>query len=367
MRILQVCPYDLTRPGGVQAHVRQLGRALQQMGEQVVVVGPGPHGTVREPDRPAEIRLGGSRSLAINGAIAPLAWSPVVLARLRGAIAALRPDVVHVHEPIAPLVGPAAVTTGLPTVATVHAFRPSTLGLALGGRIVRPVVSRAEDLIAVSAAARACHAGAMGLPHARFTVIPNGVDVAYFAGGAPNAERGASVVFVGRLEPRKGAMVLADALPALLERHPEATVTFVGDGPQAPDLRRTLSTWPPDRARCAGQLGEAELAEVLRSAAVVVAPALHGESFGIVLLEAMAAGAAVVASDLPGYRSVVVPHDNGLLVPPGDSGALASAIAALLDDPDRRTALTSAGERTAAAHDWAVVADRVRDRYRRLV
>jgi len=369
VRIAIVSPYDLEVPGGVQAHVRLLAAALRQAGIQVVVVGAGTPGVDRD-DR--EVTVGASRGVAFNGAVAPIAIGPDAAVRTRRVLADLAPDVVHVHEPLVPTVGLAAATAGgAPRVLTFHAWSDRDRAYRAVRPLARRVVDRAAAWVAVSPAAAAYHAGALGVGEGRFEVVPNGVDVAPFAAAAdaaPPRPAGAPprLVFVGRLEPRKGAVVLARAFLRLRTRHPDAHLTIVGDGPQRREVEAVLADVPAAAVDLPGRVTGPALAAALAGADVAVAPALGGESFGIVLLEAMAARTAVVASDIPGYRSVVTHQRNGLLVPPGDPVALADALHATVTDTAGRDSRVAAGVMTAQAHDWPVVAAGLERLYRRV-
>ncbi len=369
MRIAIVSPYDLGVPGGVQSHVRQLAARLRADGDQVVLLGAGRVGVVTPPDAPAEVGLGPTRGVAFNGAVAPIALRPSAAWRTLRALERLAPEVVHVHEPLVPMVGlAAALGTVAPLVVTFHAWSDSDRTYRLARTLGRGVLSRAAIAVAVSEAAADYHAGALGVEPWSLRVVANGVDVAPFraaaqALGEERAEGPPRLVFVGRLEPRKGVLVLARAYLELLRTHPSVELTVIGDGPQGEELRGLLAGVPAGQVRLAGRVKGVALAEALALGDVAVAPALGGESFGIVLLEAMAAGTAVVASDIPGYRSVIEDGRDGVLVPVGDHGRLAGALAALLDDPGRRAALVAAGARTAEAHDWSAVAARLREGY----
>ena len=369
MRIAIVSPYDLGVPGGVQSHVRQLGARLRADGDQVVILGAGHVGVATPPGAPAEVGLGPTRGVAFNGAVAPIALRPSAARRTLRALERLSPEVVHVHEPLVPMVGlAAALGTVAPLVVTFHAWSDSDRVYRLLRPLGRGVLSRAAAAVAVSEAAADYHAGALGVEPWSLRVVPNGVDAAPFTAaaralGEQRPDGPPRIVFVGRLEPRKGVLVLARAYLELLRTHPSAELTVIGDGPQGEELRRLLAGVPTRQVRLAGRVEGAALADALARADVAVAPALGGESFGIVLLEAMAAGTAVVASDIPGYRSVVEDGRDGVLVPVGDPGHLAGALAGLLDDPARRTALVAAGARTAEAHDWSAVAARLREVY----
>ncbi|MFO7779153.1 MAG: glycosyltransferase family 4 protein [Nitriliruptoraceae bacterium] len=369
MRIAIVSPYDLSSPGGVQSHVRQLAARLRAEGEQVVLVGAGPVGVVAGHGAAAEIGVGAGRDVAFNGSVAPVALGPLVVRRTVRALEQLAPDLVHVHEPLVPVVGlAAAFGSPAPLVVTFHAWSDTDRAYRLVRPLGRGVMARTAVAVTVSRAAADYHATALGIDPGSLRIVPNGVDVGPFqqAADAVGDERPPGpprVVFVGRLEPRKGVLVLAAAFRKLLATHPDAILTVLGDGPQRHQLAAALSEVPASQVRLAGRVSSSALARGLAHADVAVAPALGGESFGIVLLEAMAARTAVVASDLPGYRSVVTDGRDGLLVPPGDADALAGTLARLLSAPQRRAALVAAGEETASAHDWAAVAARLRAVY----
>ena len=376
MRVALVSPYDLGVPGGVQSHVRHLASALLAAGDEVVVLGPGERGVAHPgaaagdgPAVAAEVTVGTTRGVPFNGAVAPIALGPGAGLRIARTLRRLAPDVVHVHEPLVPTVGPAAVFGApAPVVVTLHAWSDNDRAYRLARPLGRRVLARAGAALAVSPAAAHYHAGALGVGEDALAVVPNGVDVPRFAaarqrvaaapvGGPP------SVVFVGRLEPRKGVLVLARAYRRLLGSYPDARLTVIGDGPQRTELAELLSGVPAGQVELAGRVEGGRLAACLAAADVAVAPALGGESFGIVLLEAMAAGTAVVASSIPGYAGVLTDGVDGILVPPGDDEALAQGLAGLLGDPDRRSRMVAAGTATAARHDWPVVARTVREHY----
>ncbi len=370
MRIAIVSPYDLERPGGVQSHVRQLATRLRAEGEQVVVLGAGPVGVVTGRGAVPEIGVGAGRGVPFNGSVAPVALGPLSARRTVRALERLRPDVVHVHEPLVPMVGlAAAFGSPAPLVVTFHAWSDEDRAYRLVRPLGRRLLARTAVAVTVSRAAAEYHASALAIDPGSLRIVPNGVEVAPFRQAAdtvgdqrpPGPPR---VVFVGRLEPRKGVLVLARAFRQLLATHPDAILTVIGDGPQRHELAASLSGVPASQVRLAGRVSSEVLAQRLAEADVAVAPALGGESFGIVLLEAMAARTAVVASDLPGYRSVVTDGRDGLLVPSGDPDALAATLTRLLAEPQRRAAVVEAGEQTASAHDWTAVASELRAVYR---
>lgn len=358
MRVCIVSPYDLSCEGGVNRHARSLARALGALGHEVRVAGPASGPVTTGCDV-----LGGAVAVPANGSVARVGLLATPRAT-RDYLAAGAFDVVHVHEPIVP--GPvrhALRYADVPVVATFHcaAERERPLQRALR-RAVSGALGRIDFGIAVSRAAMRFAAPIYGGPTA---VVPNGVDLERFAagtvGGARRAAHGGRlrVLFVGRFgEVRKGFEVLLAAV-ALLRRGGVATeVRVVGQGPSA-----------RFRDRCAaldvallGLLPEAALAEEYRRAEVFCAPSLGREGFGLVLLEAMASGCPIVASDIPGYAEAA--RDAALLVAPGDPAALAAALARAGEDEPLRARLVAAGHARAASLSWAHVAARVLHVYR---
>lgn len=340
MRVLEVCPYDLDVPGGVQRQAVALAGALEQMGVSVRLVGPGSGG------------LGRSVRVRANGSLAPIGLDPRMLralgAALRGATA------VHLHEPLVPLVGPMTImlarARGVPVIATGHrAGVPHGAAGAVvwgGGRVATRGIQCAT---AVSpSAAEVARAWAPG----SIEIIPNGLRLPDDAPDDRVRRRG-SVLFVGRLEERKGLRALLAAFPLLAES--ASSVVVVGDGPLAPLVREAADRWP-GWLEWRGRVDDEVLDRAYREAAVLVAPSLGGESFGVVLLEAMVRGAVVVASAIEGYAAVV--RDAGVLVPPNDPPALACAIRSVLGDDDRRRELARQGYERARAYDIRAVARR---------
>lgn len=359
MRVALVSPYDLAVPGGVQSHVLSLADALRAGGDDVCVIAPGPGD---------HVSVGTARGIPFNGSVAPIALGPAVAARTVAALRRFAPDVVHVHEPLVPVTGIAAAM-GAGDVAVVATFHASSSSRWL--RAARPlgrrVATRLDDLIAVSDAAARTHASMIGVDARRFHILPNGVDVRRFAEAAPRTTLarldGPTLLFVGRLEPRKGLDVLVRAYTLLKTRHPDLQLVVVGEGPQLARSRALLPERLSADVHLLGKLSGDELPGVFRACDVFVAPSRGGESFGIVLLEAMASGCAVVASAIDGYRTVVTDGVDGRLVTPEDPTSLADAIGALLDNPDHAQAMVAEGRRRVEAFDWRVVADAIRARY----
>lgn len=364
MRVALVCPYDLQVPGGVQNHVGSLAAALRDLGDDVTTLSPGAPATADA----THVAVGRSIGIPFNDSVAPIALWPGAARRTVATLRRLRPDVVHVHEPTVPWVSLAAtLRSPAPVVGTFHAWSDDDRAYRLARPLLRRVVDHLAAKVAVSQAAAGYHAGALGLSTAAMRVIPNAVEVPRFAGATPMEELRTDgeeiLLFVGRLERRKGLEQLIRAFPILKTQRPGLRLLVIGDGPERDACQSLL----PARLRVdvdfLGRVGQGELPRFYATADVFVAPALGGESFGIVLLEAMAAGTPVVASDIPGYRSVVTDGVNGRLVPTADPRALAAAIGALLDNHALRAALAQQGRATAADHDWPVVAQRLRTLY----
>jgi phosphatidylinositol alpha-mannosyltransferase len=331
MRVGLVCPYSLTVPGGVQGQVLGLGRALRNLGHDARVLGP----CDGAPPDAGVTPLGRSIPTAANGSVAPIA--PDLSCQLR-TIRALRDesfDVLHLHEPLVP--GPCMTSIlfrNAPLLGTFHAAGDSASYKWLNPG-VRWLVRRLDRRVAVSEDARQLAQGYLG---GEYTLLFNGIEVDHFAKAEAHPTDGPTVFFIGRHEPRKGLAVLLEAAGQL-----GADVRFwiAGDGPETADLRARHASDP--RIEWLGRIDDDEKAARLRGADVFCAPSLRGESFGVVLLEGMAAQTPVVASDLPGYRNVARAGADALLVPPGDACALAAALQTVLTDQACRDALVTSG------------------------
>ncbi|NMI02260.1 glycosyltransferase family 4 protein [Pseudonocardia acidicola] len=364
MRIGIVCPYSLDVPGGVQAHVLDLARALRALGHSVNVLAPADEDTPL-PDfvTPAGRALG----VPYNGSVARVTFGPLSYARVRRWLADHTFDVLHLHEPTTFSISVLALLVAEgPIVATFHTSTERSRALTAFGGMLRPLMEKVTARIAVSSLARRVQVEHLG---GDAVEIPNGVDVGLFVNGPllPGYPRPHTVGFLGRFdEPRKGMPVLLDALRLLAPHRPDLRLMVVGRG-DADALRRHAGPELADRLDILGAVDDATKAAALRSMDVYCAPNLGGESFGMVLTEAMAAGAPVLASDLGAFRRVLGGGDGGndagepagVLVPTGDAPALATALGTLLDDPARRAALSVAGRRRAADYDWPVVAGAV--------
>lgn len=362
LRVGIVCPYSLDVPGGVQAHVVDLARALRALGHTVEVLAPADPDDSATPLPEFVTPTGRAISVPYNGSVARVAFGPVSYARVRRWLAEHEFDVLHIHEPTTVSISAIALMVAHgPIVVTFHTSTERSRVLTAFRGIARPLMEKVTARIAVSPLARRVQVEHLG---GDAVEIPNGVDVAMFAEGPPLPDRppGPSVGFVGRFdEPRKGMPVLLDAL-RLLQRGPVGAprLVVVGRGDVA-SLAAAADGLPMD---VLGPVDDATKAAALRSVDVFCAPQLGGESFGMVLTEAMAAGAPVLASDLDAFRAVLGEPLAGVTFPTGDAAALAAALAALLADPARRARLVAAGRRRVARFDWPVVAASVVRVYR---
>ena len=342
MRVALVCPYSWSTPGGVQTHVAGLAAALHAAGDDVEILAPA--------DARAEgiVPLGRTIPIPSNGSVQRVALTPAAVRRTARAIRRRGYDVVHLHEPMLPAVPLAALAAArVPVVGTFHMYRRELLWYRVFRPLVQAAAARLHGRIAVSAASRDYVARV--LP-GRYDVIPNGIDYASLA-ELDGDRRGRRILFVGRPEPRKGLRILLEAFRRL-DR--DAELVLVGP-------RGSYGA----RVQALGRVGDDALRRELAAADVLCAPSLGGESFGLVLVEAMAAGLPVVASRIAGYEDVL-PERCGRLVPPGDVTALASALEELLADAPLRERLGAEGRREAARYAWPVVAGEIRGIYMRV-
>lgn len=356
MRIGMVCPYSFDVPGGVQSHVLQLAEVMRTRGHCVSVLAPSsPH--VKLPDY--VVSAGKAVPIPYNGSVARLQFSPAVHGRVRRWLTEGDFDVLHLHEPNAPSLSMWALRVAEgPIVATFHTSTTKSLTLSVFQGVLRPWHEKIVGRIAVSDLARRWQMEALGSDAVE---IPNGVDVGAFSAapllhGYPRP--GKTVLFLGRYdEPRKGMAVLVDALPALVRRFPDVQLLVVGRGDED-ELRDAAGTLA-GHLRFLGQVDDAGKASALRSADVYCAPNTGGESFGIVLVEAMAAGTPVVASDLHAFRRVLRDGEAGRLVPVEDGAALGAALVAVLENDVLRERYVAAGAEAVRRYDWSVVANQI--------
>jgi phosphatidyl-myo-inositol alpha-mannosyltransferase len=353
MRLGLVCPYSLDVPGGVQNHVRDLAEALVGLGHSVSVLAPTDDDEAL-PDY--VVPAGRAMPVPYNGSVARLAFGPMSAARVRRWLAGGRFDVLHIHEPAVPSVSLLALWAASgPIVGTFHTSMIRSRAMLSAAAILRPSMEKLSGRIAVSEHARTTlvqHFG--GEP----VIIPNGLYVDRFSGAARSARwssPGGTLVFLGRLdEPRKGLPTLLEALPAIARARPGVHLYVAGRG-DAEAARKLVPPGHHDHVTFLGLVDERTRGELLASADLYVAPNTGGESFGIILIEAMAAGAPVLASDLPAFRRVLEDGDLGTLFPVGDAAALADETLRVLDDDVRRGMRRKAAWLAVQRYDWSVL------------
>ena len=360
MRIALACPYAWDAPGGVQVHVRGLADALAAGGHETLILAP----AASEVDEPDVRVVGRPVRIPYGGKVAPICMSRASWRRVGELLRVFEPDVVHAHEPFSPSTSMfATLAADAPVVATFHAYHARSRLLAAATPVLRSVARRIDATIAVSEAAAAFVHDLVGRTSA---IVPNGVDVARFAGTvepAPDLPPRPVLLWASRLDPQKGFRVAVAAFSELAARFEDLSFVVVGDGRDrhavdslAPAVRR--------RVRMVGTVANRDLHAYHAGADVYVAPATGHESFGVILVEAMAAGVPIVASDIDGYREVVRDGVDGLLVPPNDPGALAEAIGRILADPATSRRLGSAGRERAATFSWDRIVPRIEEAYR---
>ncbi|MBA3339281.1 MAG: glycosyltransferase family 4 protein [Geodermatophilaceae bacterium] len=357
MRIGLVCPYTWDIPGGVQYHVRDLAQTLIGLGHHVQVLTP-----ANDEDAlpPYVTSAGRAVPIRYNGSVARLQFGPVAAARVRRWLRDGHFDVLHVHEPSAPSLSLlTCVLARGPIVATFHAATVRSRWLAAVQGVLQPFMERISGRIAVSDLARRVQVEHLG---GDAIVIPNGVDVAHFAAAKPlpgYPRAGLTIGFLGRFdERRKGLPVLIEALAQITPEHPDLRLLVAGRGDES-ELFDELPDALKDRVTVLGEISEDDKARMLASIDIYCAPNLGGESFGVILVEALAAGAAIVASDLDAFRRVLNDGAVGVLVRRGNAQALAAGLAQLLGAPSRRAELVQAGRLAVQEYDWPVVSERV--------
>ncbi|MGH3367691.1 MAG: glycosyltransferase family 4 protein [Nocardioidaceae bacterium] len=353
MRVGLVCPYSLDVPGGVQNHVRDLADALIERGHSVSVLAP----TDDDHDLPRYVvPAGRAVPVPYNGSIARLAFGPRPAARVRRWLREGKFDVLHIHEPAVPSVSLLALWAARgPIVGTFHTATGRSRAMMAGAAILRPSMEKIGGRIAVSEHARSTlvqHFG--GEP----VVIPNGLYVDRFSTASRSplwSSPGGTLVFLGRLdEPRKGLGTLVKAFPAIAHARPGVHLYVAGRG-DVDAARQTVPRAHQQNVTFLGQVDEPTRAELLASADIYVAPNTGGESFGIILVEAMAAGAPVLASDLTAFQHVLDDGQLGTMFPVGDPDALATAALDLLADDVRRGMLRKAASVAVRRYDWSTL------------
>jgi phosphatidylinositol alpha-mannosyltransferase len=361
MRVGLVCPYSLDVPGGVQEHVKDLAEALIDLGHDISVISPADE----ESDLPDYVVPAG-RAVAIpyNGSVARLSFGPLSANRVRRWVKDGNFDLLHVHEPAAPSLSLLACwVADIPIVATVHGANARSRALRAAEPMLRSALEKVNGWIAVSEAARSTLVRHLG---GDAVLIPNGVSVRRYEKAEPLPGwpgDGGAIGFLGRMdEPRKGLPVLMRAFEIIGAERPGLRLLIAGPGDLV-EFAARVSSPLRDRVVLLGQVTEAVKVQAYHSVDVFCAPNTGGESFGIVLAEAMAAGAPIVASDLDAFRRVLRGGRAGELFVNGDSDGLAAAIGRLLDDPQRRAALSAAASAAVRDYDWLKIAKDVEQVY----
>lgn len=366
MKIALVSPYDYPYPGGVTNHVRQLYTQFTSLGHEVRIMAPSSNRNL-EKEEDDVYRIGNVRRVHANGSIARITLSFRLARRVREVLASEAFDVIHAHEPLMPSLPPTVLRySSSLNIGTFHAYRGSYYGYFYGRPILRRVFNNLDGRIAVSRAAKRFVRQYFMAP---YKIIPNGVEVERFDparvepipelnDGRPN------ILFVGRPEKRKGVGYLLRAYPRIKAAFPDARFIIVGAGNwEESPYRAYIERQGMKDITIVGRVSDADLPRYHRSAHVFCAPAVQGESFGIVLLEAMAAGLPIVASNIEGYSQVLTDGEEGILVPPRDEEAVADSVCRLLEDRALAAAMGERGLHTASLYSWQRIAEDVLDFY----
>jgi phosphatidyl-myo-inositol alpha-mannosyltransferase len=367
VKLALVSPYDFAYPGGVTSHVAHLAEQFRGRGYEVHIIAPSSDDETEPVREPNLHRIGRVVSIPANGSVARITLSLRSYLQAKRLLQEEQFDLIHLHEPMMPAL-PLTVLrhSQAVNVGTFHAFRNTPLTYFYGKPILRPFFRKLHGHIAVSNVAREFVGEYFP---ADYRIIPNGIDFERFHRRYPPLELAdddrPTVLFVGRLEKRKGLRFLLRAWPHVLQRQPEARLIVVGRGRPLEGYRRFAARqgWSPSDVVFAGYVPDEDLPRYYQAADVFCAPNTGQESFGIVLLEAMAAGVPIVAADIAGYRDVVTHEREGLLVETKNAGALADAICRLLPNPAVRAAMREAGQLKARRFDWPRVAGEVLDYY----
>ncbi len=350
-----VCPYGWDTPGGVQNHVRDLAEFLIEAGHNVSVLAPAIDETVLPP---YVVNAGKPISIPYNGAVARVLFGPIAFARVRQWITSGNFDILHLHEPAIPSISLLACWAAEgPMVGTFHAAAKHQKVIYAIGPILEPAIEKLSARIAVSEAARLTLTNHL---ETDAVVIPNGIYAKRYANGVRQEKwSGNTIGFIGRFEePRKGLQVLLDALPIIARFAPDVRVLVAGPG-DSEEVLKSIDLQLRHRFEFLGRISETEKADFMSSVAIYVAPNTGGESFGIILAEALAGGACVVASDIAAFDSLLGGGEYGALFTSEDSTDLAKTIIDLLRDENKRHEVSVKGKEHAQIFDWEVVAEQI--------
>ena len=355
LKIGIVCPYSWDTPGGVQNHIRDLAEYLIAAGHHVSVLAP----AIDEEKLPAYVvNAGKPISIPYNGAVARVLFGPVAYARVRQWISNGDFDLLHLHEPAIPSISLLACwAADGPMVGTFHAAAKRQKIIFAIGPILEPAIEKLSARIAVSEAARLTLTDHLDTDA---VVIPNGIYASRYQNGTPQEKwQGNTIGFIGRFEePRKGLSILLDALPVIARFAPDVRVFVAGPGDPA-EVEQSIDPQLRHRFTFLGKISEEDKANFMSSVALYVAPNTGGESFGIILAEALAGGACVVASDIPAFDDLLGHGEFGAIFKSEDSTDLAKVIIDLLRDERKRARLTDAGRVRGQSFDWEIIAQQI--------
>lgn len=357
LKIGMVCPYGWDSPGGVQTHIRELTKHLQDEGHQVSVFAP-----VSDEERVNEswlVNAGKPISIPVNGSVARVLFGPIASSRVKQWITQGDFDLLHLHEPAIPSLSLLACSAATgPMVGTFHVSSPKQKAIYAIGPILEPIVEKLTARIAVSESARQTLKDHFDTDA---VVIPNGIESSQYSSAQPTIHwrNPHTLGFIGRFEEsRKGLQILLDALPIIARFVPDVRLLVAGPG-DGDELIKKLDIGLRNRIVFLGFLSEQEKASFLKSINIYVAPNTGGESFGIILTEALSAGTPVVGSDIPAFKAVLDNGEAGLLFKNGDSADLAKVLIGLLRDEELQQSLSSKGKLSSQKYDWQVVADQI--------
>ena len=371
MKIALVSPYDYPYSGGVNEHITALDQHFRALGHDTRIIAASTKDEKVLDDHVIKVS-GAIVPVSFSGSTARITYAPAVYRRVKQILKQEKFDIVHVHEPAVPMLSLVVLRhSHAINVGTFHAYREKNMLYDVAKQLLQRAFNRLDGRIFVSDAVR--EYVTRYFP-GDYTVIPNGIDCARFCDpsiqpiekfndGRPN------ILYVGRMDKRKGFRYLMRAFPQIKQAIPDARLIVVGafnDRDKAPFVRYA-HTHKLRSVHFIGYVSREELPRYYHTATIFCAPSTGFESFGVILLEAMAAGVPIVASDITGYRSVVENGVEGLLVPPKDEQAIARAVIALMREPERRTQMSAAGKCKAAQYDWDLIAQRVLAYYAQLI
>ena len=356
-----VCPYGWDTPGGVQTHIRDLTQHLIDEGHYVSVLAPISDDSISHEDY--VVNAGKPISIPVNGSVDRVIFGPIASSRAKQWVASGDFDLLHLHEPAIPSLSLLTCSAAEgPLVGTFHVSTPKKKAIYAIGPILEPIVEKLTARIAVSELARSTLKDHI---ETDAVVIPNGIDGQKFSNAKVLAEFSGdyTVGFIGRFEePRKGLQVLIDSLPIVARFIPNVRYLIAGPG-ESKDFLKEIDPQLRNRVKFLGRLTDEDKASFLKSIKIYVAPNTGGESFGIILTEALSAGTAVVASDIPAFKAVLENGEAGALFINEDSEDLAKTLVSMLKDDQKLNRLASNGKLSAQKYDWQVVAEQIESVY----